>query len=82
MLRKIRLRTNQLNLHLEGIPNELRFVEAIAKWHAETDEQLMQFYLVGVEAAKDLEKRVDEAKYASNVVWYVDQAIKRAKGIV
>ena len=75
-MRHLKIAKNYVEpLQIDNVPNELKFVEKIARQYALTNEDLAKFYLAGVKAVKELKEKYSYDYYQTKVLWTVRQTI-------
>lgn len=65
--------------HLDGVPEEYLFVEALAKLFANTQEEMVVLYQIDVEKAKQLKDVLNGEQYEWFAAWVVRQTIYESK---
>lgn len=81
-MRKLRIANKDIDLEpLADVPEDLKFVERMARQHASTNEELKRFYLIGVVAARELKECCPKEFYDKKLLWTVRQAIEEEKAV-
>lgn len=78
-MRKLKIATRAVEYHLENVPSEYSFVEALSQQHANYLQDLKTFYSVGVLAAEKLKANHSAEYFEKKVVWLVRQTIIEKK---
>lgn len=70
-MRRLKISTNKIKSNLPDVPEQLKFVEQIAKQYAKSTEEVEQYYKVGLKAIETLNITLSDTK----IVWIVRQTI-------
>ena len=68
-MRQLKIGTETKSFQLVNVPENLKFVESIAKQYSQTKEELEHYYSIGVKAIEGLESD------NKNLLWIVRQTI-------
>ena len=70
-MRKLKLASKTKTFQLANVPENLKFVEKIAKQYSQTKEELELYYAIGVKAFESLKLESSN----ENILWTVRQTI-------
>lgn len=77
-MRQIKIAKETKNFELSNVPENLKFVEKIAKQYSLTKEELEHFYLIGLKAFENLESNNKNASWILRQAILEDQARKHS----
>ena len=66
---------------IKHVPEEWKFIEAIAREHATTDQDLKRYYRAGVHAIEKFKAQTSEEHFQLKAAWVAKLAIQAEKQV-